>query len=42
MSPVRRNLEIKARVRDPGEVAARAARVAGGSPEALRQEDIFY
>jgi adenylate cyclase len=42
MSPVRRNLEIKARVRDAGALASRAAAVAGGPPEVLRQEDTFY
>jgi adenylate cyclase len=42
MCPVLRNLEIKARVRDAAALAARAAALAGGPPQVLRQEDIFF
>ena len=42
MGPVRRNLEVKARVRDAAGLAARAAALAGGAPEVLRQEDTFF
>jgi predicted adenylyl cyclase CyaB len=37
-----RNVEIKARVRNPGEVAARAETIADGPPELLVQHDTFY
>ena len=42
MCPVQRNLEIKARVRDAGAMAARAAALAQGPPQVLRQEDTFF
>ena len=42
MCPVPRNLEIKARVRDAAALAARAAALAGGPPQVLRQEDTFF
>lgn len=42
MSPVRRNLEIKARVRDAAALAARAAALADGPPQGCRQEDTFF
>jgi predicted adenylyl cyclase CyaB len=42
MSPVPRNLEIKARVRDAAALAARAAALTGGAPQVLRQEDTFF
>lgn len=37
-----RNVEIKARLRDPARTAAVAARLAGGEPEIIRQHDTFY
>ncbi|HEX5041527.1 MAG TPA: class IV adenylate cyclase [Candidatus Polarisedimenticolaceae bacterium] len=42
MSPVGRNLEIKARVRDAAGMAARAAALAGEPPQVIRQEDTFF
>jgi adenylate cyclase class IV len=37
-----RNVEIKARVGDPDRVRRLAARIAGGEPEVLRQDDTFF
>lgn len=36
------NVEIKARVADPEELARRARDLSGGDPEVLRQEDVFF
>jgi len=37
-----RNVEIKARLRDPASVAAVAARLSGSEPQLIIQHDIFY
>jgi len=37
-----RNVEIKARVRDPAAFAGRAAALAGDPPRVLRQHDVFF
>jgi predicted adenylyl cyclase CyaB len=39
---VNANIEIKARVNDPEELARRAKDLSGGDPEILRQEDVFF
>jgi len=39
---VPRNVEIKARLRNPGAVREAAARLAGGSEHLLEQEDTFF
>jgi len=36
------NVEIKARLREPGKVAEIAGRLAGGDPQRIIQHDIFY
>ena len=37
-----RNVEIKARVRDPAQLRARAQTVADGAPVEIQQDDIFF
>jgi len=39
---MKRNVEIKARVRDVEDFARRASRLAGAGPEILEQRDIFF
>jgi predicted adenylyl cyclase CyaB len=36
------NVEIKARVHDPGTLRARITQTAGGAPRVLRQTDVFF
>jgi predicted adenylyl cyclase CyaB len=40
--PVSRNIEIKARVADPGALAAQVARLATEGPVVIRQDDTFF
>ncbi|HVU89195.1 MAG TPA: class IV adenylate cyclase [Pirellulales bacterium] len=41
-SAVRRNVELKARLRDPGGARRLAVELSGGPPQVLRQTDTYY